>query len=173
MIGCNKKTDDESHLPDVLRAGYVPKTYLVHNQYGPDTIYKADKYYDFNKDSIQDLLFQSSEFEYDDHGRTGYGCKSSIYIMDSTLSVAAYKYLGSVDIIHYGDKIDSSLKWEPWQSYGWYVTLNNILSTRGVIDKFYWDSAGYVGLNYGNNMGWLKLKVEGCSKIILYECLIK
>jgi hypothetical protein len=173
IMGCNKKTDEESPPPHILKAGDVPESFLVHHQYGPDTIYKADKYYDFNNDSIRDLLFHSSEFEYDDHGRIGYGCESSIYIVDSTLKVAPFTSMERVDIIHYGDKIDSTLRWDTWQNYGWSVRLNSILSTRGVFDKFYWDSTGYIGLNYGNSMGWLKIKVEGCSKIILYECLIE
>lgn len=174
IMACNNKADEEIYPSDIVRAGYIPDKYSFYNRYGPDTIYRENKGYDFNNDSVQDFLFHSTEYEYDDHGRPGYGCESSIYIKNSTASIAPFKYWWSVEIIHYGDVIDTSYRWQwhPWQSYGYYISLNRILTTRNVVDTFYWDATGYIGLRLDENIGWLKLRVEGCSKIILYECLI-
>jgi len=94
-------------------------------------------------------------------------------LVASAVWLAPYKNFITGYIIHYGDKIDSSLFWYPWQDYGEFVTLSDILTTRNIDQRFYCDSTGYIGLRHRTNMGWFKLKLEGCNKIILYESLIK
>lgn len=171
LIACKEEIDNRENR-DALQAGVVPKSYIAYYHFGPDTIYQAEREIDFTGDSIPDLRFVSGEGDIDGTGRPGYICTARIDLIDSSFSIAAFK-LWSTRLIHQGDAIDSTLSWRSYQFYGAVVTLNQIISTRGYFDKFYMDSTGYIGLKHEVNLGWLKIKVEGCSKIILYEYLMK
>lgn len=118
------------------------------------------------------MLFSSGESENICSGSSGYICGASIGLIESSFSIAAFK-LWTTNLIHQGDYIDSTLSWSTWQYYGAVVQLNQIISSRGHFLEYYIDSTGYIGLKYQEKLGWLKIKVEGCSKIILYEYLIK
>ena len=174
LLSSNCEKGKNNLSDDILKAGYIPDSYSIHNQYGPDTIFLGDKNYDFNNDQKSDLKFHSQYYEYVDpsDGRSGYYCNSSVTITDTAMSAAIQRNNGSnYSIIHYGDKLDDLLAWNQ-EMTGLDFLFNKIMSTRGVEDRFYWDSTGYIGIKYGERLGWIKIKVNGCNEIILYECLI-
>jgi hypothetical protein len=169
---CEKGKDNFSD--DILKAGFIPDSYSIHTQYGPDTIFKVDKSYDFNNDLKPDLKFHSQSYEYIDpsDGRPGNYCNSSVIIVDTAISAAILRNNGTnYALIHYGDKLDDFLDWNQ-EMTGLEFQFNEIMSTRGVDYRSYWDSTGYMGIKYKNKLGWLKIKINGCNEIILYECLI-